>query len=105
MAQSSPPERATDETGSTPIPELPGDADETKVDSFSEIRRALREDELAAPGALRLLVAELDRLTKELATARWFQEKYFETKEALARIEERQKKSGVIEILATACLT
>jgi energy-converting hydrogenase Eha subunit C len=105
MVQSSPPDRATDETGSTPIPVSPGEVDDSKTDTFSGIRRALREEELAAPGALRLLVVELDRLSKELSTARWFQEKYFETKEALARIEERQKRSAINEILATACLT
>lgn len=104
MAQGVPSDRATDETGSVPV-SVSADTDETKSDSFSAIRRALREEELAAPGALRLLIAELDRLSKELSTARWFQEKYFETKEALARIEERQKKSAANEILGTACLT
>jgi hypothetical protein len=105
MAQTPPPDQATDESGSIPVPPATGDADETKSDSFSGLRRALREEELAAPGALRLLIAELDRLSKELSTARWFQEKYFETKEQLARIEERQKKSTANEILATACST
>jgi hypothetical protein len=105
MAQGNPPDRATDETGSTPTPGSPGEADETKTDTFSGIRRALREEELATPGALRLLIAELDRLSREVSTARWFQEKYFETKEALARIEERQRKSATNEILGTACLT
>jgi len=51
------------------------------------------------------MVAEMDRLTTELARARWFQERYFETKMVLARIEERQRRSTYGEILGTACLT
>ena len=63
-----------------------------------KISRELTEDELAAPGAQKLLIGELDRMEKEIEVLADYREQFHQADKARAVLSERLKKSTAKEM-------
>jgi hypothetical protein len=90
----------TDETGALPPPG--GEASTSKEPArgfLAAARRNLTAEELASPGALRLLIAELERLDQVCAEQQGIVLKYYDQRETIASLTERTQTSKWTEIL------
>jgi hypothetical protein len=97
---------ATEETGSTPVA-LGTTLLETKHSTrayLGSARRNLSEEELKAPGAIRLLISEIERLDERCANLEVYETKYHDLRVEKAGLEARLRSSRWHEVLTGLCL-
>ena len=94
----------TDETGSTPIVTNKIKAKSPSKEYLNSARRVLKEDELTSPGAIRLLISDIDRLEERCTQLEDIEEEYNELRVKNAVLESRSKSSRWNEVLSALCL-
>lgn len=97
---------ATEETGAIPVALDPAFA-ETKHSTrsyFGPARRNLSEVELKAPGAIRLLISEIERLDERCAKLETYETNYHDLRVEKAGLEARLRTSKWHEILTGLCI-
>ncbi len=102
MAEKTP--LATDEAGATPL-----DTSESAIKksprAFLELaRRNLSEEELAAPGARRFMISEIERLDDRCIALEDIAQKYNDLRVEKAVLDEKVKASKWHEVLSGLCL-
>jgi hypothetical protein len=96
---------ATEESGSTPV--VSNSLADTKQAArayFGSARRNLSEEELKAPGAIRLLISEIERLDERCANLESYENKYHDLRVEKAGLESRLRTSRWHEVLTGLCL-
>ncbi|WP_038972711.1 hypothetical protein [Bradyrhizobium genomosp. III] len=94
---------ATEDVGSTPVPAAPTDA-KAQGRSYLGTKRNLSEQELKAPGAIRLLISEIERLDERCAKLEVYESKYHDLRVEKAGLESRLRTSRWHEVLTGLCL-
>jgi hypothetical protein len=95
---------ATEEAGAVPIQQGSADAKQSPRAYLNSARRALSEDELKSPGAIRLLISESDRLEERCTSLEVVSAAYHDLRVEKAGLESRLKMSKWHEILSGLCL-
>jgi hypothetical protein len=72
--------------------------------SLAKLRRDLTDDDLASPGARKLLVDEIDYLSEDNEKLTEYREKFFEADKRTAVLEERLHKNKVQEGMSVICV-
>jgi hypothetical protein len=85
-------------------PESPPPASKGRQ-SFSKLRRALSDEELASRAVQRMLVDEIERLETVVGDLGEFRKKYHEADRKCAVLEEKNNIAKDHEILYSVCLT
>ncbi|HUA22084.1 MAG TPA: hypothetical protein VMU80_18165 [Bryobacteraceae bacterium] len=89
-----------DESGASPA-----HSPESKAGrALSRVKRELTDEELASPGALKMILEEIERQREETAELRTYRDKFYESDKKLAIINEKVKGGLAVEIVSTACL-
>lgn len=89
------------EAGSTPV-KVP---DRKVHRAYSKVRRELSEDELATPGAQRLLLDELDRLQRQVDELSAYRGQFHEADKRAAVLKQKLEVAVAGEIISGICLT
>lgn len=71
--------------------------------SLGRVRRELSDEELGAPGVLKMLIGEIDRLERELLEACKFRESFHAADKRVGVLESKAKTSLAAEIISTSC--
>jgi len=93
---------ATEETGSTPVVASP--TKRSPRSFLDSARRNLSEEELKAPGAIRLLISEIERLDERTAELQLLANAYHDLRVEKAVLDEKLKVSKWHEIMSGLCL-
>ena len=89
-----------DDVGATlaPAPESkPGRA-------LSRLKRELTDEELATPGAIKLLLEEIERSREEIHALQSYRDRFYTSDKELSVATEKLKGNLSAEIISTACL-
>ncbi len=73
--------------------------------AFSRLRREVSEEELTSPGAVRLLLAHLDRTDEQVAELAGYRDRFYQADKERAILQERLKTKIAAEIIFATCLT
>jgi hypothetical protein len=95
---------ATDELGSTPVEIGAAERKQSPRSFLNSARRNLSEEELKAPGAIRLLIFDLERLDERCAELEPFAIRFHDLRVEKAVLEARLKTSRWHEVLSGLCL-
>jgi hypothetical protein len=90
-----------EETGAHPV-EVPPSKGRP---ALSKVRRELTDKELTSAGVIRMLVAEGDRLEKEVDELRRYRDRYYEAEKQRAILAQRLKVSVAADVVFGVCLT
>lgn len=89
-----------DDAGATPAP-----PSENKTGrALSRLKRELTDEELATPGALKMLLEELERRREENSTLQSYRDRFYQSDKLLSIANEKLNSNRAIEIISTACL-
>lgn len=73
--------------------------------ALSRLRRELSEEELSSPGAVRLVLGDLDRAEEQLVELSGYRDRFYAAEKQEAILEERLKTKIAAEIIFGAALT
>lgn len=89
-----------------PILPIAGSSKSTKQSTaYQELKRDLSEDELTSPGALKLMLNDLDRLNDEVAKTSPYKDLFHEKDKEVAVLEGKLIKNTNNEILYSVAIT
>jgi hypothetical protein len=89
-----------DDAGATPIAARPNKAGR----ALASLKRELTDEELTSPGAQKMLLEELSRLSDENVALQAFRDKFHNSDKQLAVVTEKAKHNLALEIVASSCL-
>jgi hypothetical protein len=72
--------------------------------ALSHLKRELTDEELASPGALKMLLEELERQREENIALQSYRDRFYSTDKELSTVKEKLKGNRSVEIVSTACL-
>jgi hypothetical protein len=72
--------------------------------ALSRLKRELTDEELATPGAIKMLLEELERRREENGALQSFRDRFYDTDKQLSIATEKLKSNLSGEIISTACL-
>lgn len=72
--------------------------------ALSRLKRELTDEELASPGAQKMLLEELERLGEENRVLQTYRDKFHDTDKQLTVMNEKLRRSNAMEILSGGCL-
>lgn len=89
-----------DEVGATPVEPRPNKVGR----ALASVKRELTDEDLASPGAQKMLLEELERLREDNVTTHVFRNKFHDTDKQLAVATEKLKHNVAVEIVTSGCL-
>jgi hypothetical protein len=72
--------------------------------ALSRLKRELTDEELASPGALKMILEEIERQREENIALQSYRDKFYESDKQRAVMGEKIKSRLSVEIISTACL-
>lgn len=85
--------------------EVGGPSPLKRREAYKKLTRQLNDDDLKTPGALRLLLDNLDRLEAENTQLSAYREDFHAADKRVAILEEAKKTATALEVLSVGCLT
>lgn len=80
------------------------DVGEIQVNPYSRIERILTEKDMDHPAIKKLILAENDRLSQNIAELEGMKSDYFKVKTEKAILEEKMSKENAFDFLFTMCI-